>query len=110
MGSEDLCCVPSAAVGHGKARQRSGTGPCGEFRRVLWVPSPRRPHWGKSVLWRNPGYNTRAVAMWLNVLGEIRFIEPQGVNGHRRPVPGAPSSGTPRESQAKLRNWTVWGL
>ena len=32
--------------------------------------------------------------------GKIRFIEPQGVNGHRRPVPGAPSSGTPWESQA----------
>ena len=35
------------------------------------------------------------------VRGKIRFIEPQGVNGHRRPVPGAPSSGTPRESLAK---------
>ena len=42
--------------------------------------------------------------------GTIRFIEPKGVNGHRRPVPGAPSSGTPRESQAKSRDGTVWGL
>ena len=42
--------------------------------------------------------------------GEIRFIEPQGVNGHRRPVPGAPSSGAPRESQAKFRDGTMWGL
>ena len=32
--------------------------------------------------------------------GKIRFMEPQGINGHRRPVPGAPSSGTSRESQA----------
>ena len=31
-----------------------------------------------------------------------------GVNGHRRPVPGAPSSDTPQESQAKLRVGTVW--
>ena len=23
--------------------------------------------------------------------GKIRFIEPQGINGHRRPLPGAPS-------------------
>ena len=35
--------------------------------------------------------------------GKIPFIGPQGENGHRRPVPGAPSSGTPRESQAKFR-------
>ena len=43
-----------------------------------------------------------------SVFGEIRFIEPQRVNGHRRPVPGAPSSGTPRESQAKFRDGSVW--
>ena len=29
------------------------------------------------------------------------------VNGHRRFVLGAPGSGTPRESQAKLRDGTV---
>ena len=38
------------------------------------------------------------------------FIETQGVIGHRRPVSGAPSSGTPRESQAKFRHGTVWVL
>ena len=32
--------------------------------------------------------------------GKIRFMEPKGINGHRRPVPGAPSSGTSRESLA----------
>ena len=37
-------------------------------------------------------------------LGEICFVEPHGINGHRRPVPGAPSSGTVRESRAKFRN------
>ena len=41
---------------------------------------------------------------------KLRFIEPLGVNGHRRPVPCAPSSGTPRESQAKFRDGSVWGL
>ena len=35
MGTGDLCRVPSAAVRHGKARQRSGMEPCGECRRVL---------------------------------------------------------------------------
>ena len=42
--------------------------------------------------------------------GKIRFIESQGVNWHMKPVPGAPSRGTPRESQAKLRDGTVSGL
>ena len=42
--------------------------------------------------------------------GKIRFIEPQGVNGHGRPVPGPPSSDTPRESQAYFCDGTVWGL
>ena len=42
--------------------------------------------------------------------GKVRFIEPQGVNGHRIPVPDAPSSGTPRESQAKFREGMIWGL
>ena len=43
-----------------------------------------------------------------SVYGKIRFMEPQGVNGHRRPVPAVPSSGTIRESQAKFRDGTVW--
>ena len=29
-----------AAVHHVRARQNSGTGPCGHCRRVLWVPCP----------------------------------------------------------------------
>ena len=43
-------------------------------------------------------------------LYKIRFIELQGVNGHRRHVPGAPSSGTTRESHAKFSEGTLWGL
>ena len=45
-----------------------------------------------------------------SVPGEIRFIETQWVNGHRRPVSGAASRGTPRESQTNFRYGTVWGL
>ena len=45
-----------------------------------------------------------------SVFGKIHFIEPQAVNGHRRPVPGVPNNGTPRESQAKFRDGTVSGL
>ena len=43
-----------------------------------------------------------------SVFGVIRLIEPQGIYGCRRLVPGAPSSGTSRESQAKFRDGTVW--
>ena len=42
-----------AAVHHGRARQISGTGPCGYRRRVLWVLGP----WGQYS--GNPGYKTR---------------------------------------------------
>ena len=42
--------------------------------------------------------------------GKIRFIEPQGINGLRRSVPGAPSSSTSRESQAMFRDRTRVGI
>ena len=42
--------------------------------------------------------------------GKISFIELQGINEHRRPVPGAPSNGTSRESKATFRDGTVWVL
>ena len=106
MGPGDLCRVPSAAVPHGKAKRISRTKPCGECRMSCGYRARGVSIRAKFVLSRNPGYKTRGV----KVLGEILFIEPQGVNEHRRPVSGAPSSSTPRESQAKLRDGTVWGL
>ena len=39
--------VPLAAVRHGRARQTSESGPCGDCRRVLWVPGPRGQYSGK---------------------------------------------------------------
>ena len=45
-----------------------------------------------------------------SVSGENWFIEPKKVDGHRRLVSGTSSSGTPRESQAKFRDGTVWLL
>ena len=42
--------------------------------------------------------------------GKFVLSSPRVVNGHRRHVPGAPSSDTPRESQAKFRDGTVCGL
>ena len=56
MGPEDVCQVPLAAVRHGRARQTSESGPCGDCRRLLWVPGPRGQYSGK-----------------------IRFIEKRGV-------------------------------
>ena len=38
-----------------------------------------------------------------------KYFESQCVNGHRRPVPGAPSSGGPPVSQAKFRDGTKLG-
>ena len=44
-------------------------------------------------------------------LEQIRFIKPQGVNGHTRSVPGAPPpSGTPRESQEKFNGQNRVGI
>ena len=39
--------MPLAAVRNGRARQSSGTGPCGYCRRVLWVPCPVDQYSGK---------------------------------------------------------------
>ena len=36
MGPGDARRVPLAAVRHGRARQTSESGPCGDCRRVLW--------------------------------------------------------------------------
>ena len=60
--------LPSAAVRHGKARQRPGTGPCAECRRVLWALGPRGQYSGKVRFIEKPGYKARGIAMWLNVV------------------------------------------
>ena len=52
----DLCRVPLAAVRHGRAIQTLESGPCGDCRRILWVPDP-----------------------WCQYSGKIRFIEKRGV-------------------------------
>ena len=41
MGTWDLCRVPPGAVRHGRTRRSSGTGPCGYWRSVLWIPGTR---------------------------------------------------------------------
>ena len=56
MDTGDLCRVPQAAVRLGRARQSSGTGPCGDYRRVMWLPGPQGQY-----------------------SGTIRFIEKNGV-------------------------------
>ena len=42
-----------------------------------------------------------------SIFGENSFYRAPGNKWHRRPVPGAPSSGTPRESQSKFREGIV---
>ena len=48
LGTGDLCRVPPASIRHGRARQSSGTGPCGDCRKVLRVPGLRGHCSGKS--------------------------------------------------------------
>ena len=59
MGPGDVCRVPLAAIRHGRARQTSESEPCGDCRRVLWVPGRGVRIRGKFVLSRNVGHKTR---------------------------------------------------
>ena len=68
MGTGDLCRVLLAAVHHGRGRQSSVTGPCGYCSRVLRVPVSGGQFSGNIRFIRNPGYNTRGAAMWVNVI------------------------------------------
>ena len=47
--------MPLAAVRHGRARQSSGTGPCGYCRKVLWVLGPAGQYSGKIRFIEKPG-------------------------------------------------------
>ena len=47
--------MPQAAIHPGRARQCSGTGPCGYCRRVLWVPGQRGQYSGKICFIEKPG-------------------------------------------------------
>ena len=51
--AQETCAV--CPVCHGRARQSSGTGPCGDCIRVLWVPGPRSQYSGKIRLIAKPG-------------------------------------------------------
>ena len=51
----DLCRVPPAAVHRGRARQCSGTGPCGYCIKVLWEPGPLGQYSGKIRFIEKPG-------------------------------------------------------
>ena len=82
MGPGDVCRVPLVALRHGRARQTSETGPCGDCRRVLWVPGARCQYF---VLWRNMGYKTRVVAMLLNIVLNPREAYPE-VKLHGRDI------------------------
>ena len=47
-----------AAVRHWRISQSSGTGPCGDCRKVLWLPGQRGPFRGKFILSRQLWYKT----------------------------------------------------
>ena len=85
----------------GRDRVGSVEGSCGYGARRISIR-------GKFVLSRNPGYKTGGAVMWLNVLGGIRFIEHQGVNGHRCPRQRY-ASGEPGKAQGRDRVGIVEG-
>ena len=83
--------MPPAAVHPGRARQCSGTGPCGYCRRVLWVPGPRGQYSGKIRFIEKPGVQDewgRYVAKhssdprvaYLEVNVQVRDLVPRGVS------------------------------
>ena len=60
--------VPLAAVRHGRARQTSESGPCGDCRRGLWVPGPRGQYSGKIRFNEKRGVQVEGVAKLLNIV------------------------------------------
>ena len=132
MGTGDLHRVPPVAVRHGRARRSSGTGPCGDWRRIPWIPVTRGQYSGNIRFIEKPGVEDcggRPVAkrssdprmhrVW--VMGIVAPFVPRGVSIRGKfvlsrpggkwpmsPVPGAPSSDTPWENQVKFRGGTVW--
>ena len=60
MGPGDVCRVPLAVVRHGRARQSSGTGPCGDCRVLyLWVPGLQVSIRGEICFSEKPGVQAR---------------------------------------------------
>ena len=68
VGQGDVCRVPLAAVRHGRARQTSESGPCGDCRRGCGYRARGVSIRGKFVLSRNVGYKSRGVAKLLNIV------------------------------------------
>ena len=62
MGTGNLFRVPPAAECHGRARQSSGTGPCGDCRRFSWVPGSRGQYSGITRFIDKPGVQDEGVA------------------------------------------------
>ena len=52
MGIGDLCWMPLAAVRNKGASKSSGTGPCGDCRRILWGTGPAGSVFGENSFYR----------------------------------------------------------
>ena len=68
---------PPTAVRHGRARQCSGTRPCGDCRRAMWVPGPRSRYSGKIRFIEKPGVQDE----WGRHVAELSS-EPQAAVRH----------------------------
>ena len=79
-----------------------------DFVALILSRNPEKPEVQDSGGHSEVKVQVRDLEMWIllqplphggQFSGKSRFIEPKGINGHRRPVPGALSSGTPWETR-----------
>ena len=66
MGTGNVCRMPLVVVRHGRARRTSG--PCGDYRRFLWVPGPWSQYSGKIRFIEKLEVQDEGVAMLLNIV------------------------------------------
>ena len=106
MDTENRSRAASGSDTPRESQEKYWNGPCGNCRRVpsMWAQSSGT---GPRV---SCGYCCPFCPTRGRYPGKIRVIEPQDVNGDRRPVPGAASSGAPWESLANFRDGTMCGL
>ena len=77
MGTGDLCQVPQAAVRHGRGRQNSGTGQCGDCIRVLWIPGLWDQYSGKLRFIGKPGLQDEQGRHVAKITSDPRVANPE---------------------------------
>ena len=73
----DMCLVPQTAVRQERARQSSGTAPCGDCRKVLWVPGARSQISGKLRFIEKPGVQYKGGRQGAKHNSDLRVAYPE---------------------------------